>query len=74
MKKINLILIAIFVLFAINSKAQDPKKDFFGKSKHYVLQRRKYLFFWEDNQYVTNDEESHIFLNSLNNKPIFDDN
>ena len=30
MKKINSILIAIFVLFALNSKAQDPKKDFFG--------------------------------------------
>jgi len=30
MKKFNSILIAIFVLFALNSKAEEPKKDFFG--------------------------------------------
>lgn len=30
MKKINSILVAILVVFAFNSKAQDPKKDFFG--------------------------------------------
>jgi hypothetical protein len=30
MKKLNSILIAIFVLIALNSKAQDAKKDFYG--------------------------------------------
>lgn len=30
MKKINSILVAVFVLFALNLKAQDTKKDFFG--------------------------------------------
>ena len=30
MKKINSVLVAIFLLFAFNTKAQDPKKDFFG--------------------------------------------
>lgn len=30
MKKINTILFVVFVLLALNSKAQDPKKDFFG--------------------------------------------
>lgn len=30
MKKINLFLIAIFVLFALNSEAQDAKKEFYG--------------------------------------------
>jgi len=30
MKKINSILFVVFVLFALNSNAQDPKKDFFG--------------------------------------------
>ena len=30
MKKLNLFLIAIFVMVAFNAKAQDPKKEFFG--------------------------------------------
>jgi len=30
MKKINLILIAVFVMFAFNSKAQNAQKDFYG--------------------------------------------
>ena len=30
MRKINTILFATFILFALNSNAQDPKKDFFG--------------------------------------------
>ncbi len=54
--------------FRIKLKYCNPEKDLFGKNKHYVLQIRRWLFFWKDNQYVENNEESYKFLNKLNNE------